>query len=432
MSIDRPLRILLVCPMFPPQRGIGPLRTYSFARTWSQLGHDVTVLSTQKRNDQVGLNLPFDGFRVAEVDFRAPWMVEKLRQSTRAPEPTSPTAGTASSGPAKRAMKWLKSRTGIFSAVRQPDTADWWIPPAFDWARHHGPWDVVVSSGGPPAAHLVAEKVRRANIALAWMADFRDLWTNNHIYSGLFPFTLMEHLREKRMLDVADRVVTVSNGLADVLRRKTVHPVDVIYNGYDAYDFARIDPTPAFPKDDRVRLVYTGTVYSVGQDVDPVCAAIAREPRATLVVAGENASAWIEGARKHGIGDRLDWRHHVPRQESLRLQRDASALVLLDWRHRRHGVLTGKLFEYLVSPAPIWVIGGEPGSEAGDLVTRTGRGVHLLKEENVRLALRRLIQGDQPSPRSDQEQIRQLGRHQQAARMLGLIHEMVETFGNPK
>ena len=50
------MRILLVAPMFPPHRGVASLRTYSFAATWAAAGHDVTVLTTPKRPDQLGLD----------------------------------------------------------------------------------------------------------------------------------------------------------------------------------------------------------------------------------------------------------------------------------------------------------------------------------------------------------------------------------------
>src|SRR5262249_55154642 len=154
-----------------------------------------------------------------------------------------------------------KARSGIFSAVRQPDLTDGWVRPAVDWAGAHGPWDVVVGSGGPPAAHLAALGIKQAGRARRGVADFRDLRTGHHIYGGLFPFTLIERRRERRVLAAADRLVTVSPGLADRLRAKSGKPVDVIYNGYDPESFAGLDPEPAFPKDGRVRLVYTGTVY---------------------------------------------------------------------------------------------------------------------------------------------------------------------------
>src|SRR5205814_6450867 len=72
------MRILLVAPMFPPQRGVAPLRTHSFAATWAAEGHAVTVLTTRKRPDQVGLTLLVRGFEVVELPYRGPWPLELM------------------------------------------------------------------------------------------------------------------------------------------------------------------------------------------------------------------------------------------------------------------------------------------------------------------------------------------------------------------
>jgi glycosyltransferase involved in cell wall biosynthesis len=427
------MRLLLVAPMFPPQRGVAPLRTHSFAATWAAEGHAVTVLTTRKRPDQVGLTLPVNGFEVVELSYRGPWALELLRRLSRPePEASAMAAGgtladaSGSAGSPKRRLlaplRYLKARTGIFSAVRQPDLTDGWVRPAIAWAKAHGPWDVVVSSGGPPSAHLVALGIRQAGRARRWVADFRDLWTDNHIYAGLFPFTLAERRRERRVLAAADRIVTVSAGLADQLRAKSNTPVEVVYNGYDPEAFAGLDPAPAFPADGRVRLVYTGTVYERGQDVSAVCAAVAAEPRAMLVVASDRADVWQRAARRFGLGDRLDFRGAVPRAEALRLQRDAGALVLLDWFDARHGVLTGKVFEYLLSPAPIWVVGGSPNSPAAGLVEESGRGIAFGRDpERIRLAIGDRIAGTSPVLTPNRAFIAGLARGEQARRFLRLL-----------
>src|SRR5262249_14521593 len=146
----------------------------------------------------------------------------------------------------------------------------------------------------------------------------------------------------------------VSPQLANRLSQKCGKPVEVIYNGYDPASFASLPPDPAFPADGRIRLVYTGSVFERGQDINPICAAVAAEPSAILVVASDQGEVWKAARDRHKLGDRLDYRGAVPRTEALRMQRDASALVLLDWHDPRQGVLTGKVFEYLISPAPIW------------------------------------------------------------------------------
>jgi glycosyltransferase involved in cell wall biosynthesis len=427
------MKILLVAPMFPPQRGVAPLRTHSFAATWAADGHAVTVLTTRKRSDQVGLTLPVNGFEVVELDYRGPWVLEQLRRRSR-PEPEASAraaAGVAladasgSAGIKHRLLApfhYLKARTGVFSAVRQPDLTDGWIQPAIKWTKAHGPWDVVVSSGGPPSAHLAALGIKQANLARRWVADFRDLWTDNHIYAGLFPFTLAERRRERRVLAAADQVVTVSRGLAHRLQLKSGKPVEVIYNGYDPETFAGLSTEPAFPKDGRVRLVYTGTVYERGQDVSAICSAVAAEPPAILVTASDRPDVWRAARQRFGLGDRLDFRGSVPRAESLRLQRDASALVLLDWYDPRHGVLTGKVFEYLMSPAPIWVIGGSVNSPAAGLVTEAGRGVAMGRDVvRIRTAIRELGTGHGPTIESNRAFIASLTRAEQARRLLNLM-----------
>jgi glycosyltransferase involved in cell wall biosynthesis len=281
---------------------------------------------------------------------------------------------------------------------------------------------VVVSSGGPPSAHLSALGIRQAGRARRWAADFRDLWTDNHIYAGLFPFTLAERRRERRVLAGADQLVTVSPGLADRLRSKSGKPVEVIYNGYDPEALAGLDPERAFPADGRVRLVYTGTVYERGQDVSAVCAAVAAEPQAMLVVASDRADVWQWAARRFGLGDRLDFRGAIPRAEALRLQRDASALVLLDWFDPRHGILTGKVFEYLLSPALIWVVGGSPNSPAAGLVREAGRGVALGRDPaSIRAGIRELAAGKGPTLTPNQPFIAGLTRGEQARRFLRLL-----------
>jgi glycosyltransferase involved in cell wall biosynthesis len=421
------VKILLVAPFFPPQQAVASLRTYSFARTWADAGHDVTVLTTKKRPDQGGLAKPFVGLNVVELPYRGPWYLELMRRA----EHTLPPAGTSVTV-ARRTLKgrlvsplrYLKRRTGIFSAVRQPDLTDGWVRPAVEWARTDGPWDAVVSSGGPSAAHLAALRIKLAGLARTWAADFRDLWTGNHLYPGLFPFTLLERLREKRVLANADRLVTVSDGLADWLARKSGKPADVIFNGYDAESFRDLNPEPAFPPDGRVRLVYTGTVYPAGQSIAELCDAVAKEPQATLVVASDRPDLWNSAREKYALGDRLDFRGSIPRAEALRLQRDASALILLDWYEPRHGVLTGKLFEYLLSPAPIWVVGGADESPATRLVQRAGRGFAFGKDvEKVRRAIRGLAHGQGEAITPDQAFIASLSREDQALRLLQLLGE---------
>jgi glycosyltransferase involved in cell wall biosynthesis len=66
----------------------------------------------------------------------------------------------------------------------------------------------------------------------------------------------------------------------------------------------------------------------------------------------------------------------VPRRDSLALQRDSDALLLLipDAGGRGQGVLSGKVFEYLAAERPI-LAAVPPDGAAAKLIRETGAGV---------------------------------------------------------
>ena len=77
-----------------------------------------------------------------------------------------------------------------------------------------------------------------------------------------------------------------------------------------------------------------------------------------------------------GLGDRVEVIDYVPRRESLRLQRDSDALLLLipDAGGRGRGVLSGKVFEYLAAERPVLAV-VPPDGAAAELVRETGAGL---------------------------------------------------------
>jgi glycosyltransferase involved in cell wall biosynthesis len=379
------MRILLVSPYFPPRNAIGALRVHAFARHWAAEGEQVTVLTTRKRDHQRGLELPCEGFELVEVDYPISRPLERLRSALRNGGNGRARDEAASSWPGvKRLLRGVQSHTGIFAA-RMPDFTDRWVRPAIEWAASQAGWDVVVSSGGPYTAHLVAHQVRRRGLARHFVADFRDLWVDHHAFRGLFPFTLRERALERRCLKAADLVVTVSEELAGVLAAKTRGGVEIIYNGLDPQEIEAIPLERAFSGDDRVRLVYTGALYLAGQDPLPLLRSMAglvrRRPevasRLELVVAGPGPEDWARLARRCRALGMVRTCGEVSRPMALRMQRDADALVLLDWKASSPGVLTGKLFDYLGATAPILVVGGCANSSVARMVVASGRGIHL-------------------------------------------------------
>ncbi len=428
------MRILLVSHFFPPQNAVASLRTHAFAAAWAARGQDVTVLTTVKRPDQRGLDLAGRGFEVVELPYRLPRVLEIMRRRYKR------ASGSASPAGEKGAPDRLRDRTGILGAVRMPAVTGRWVRPALHWALRTPPWDVVVSSAGPYTAHLVALGLKRRGRAARWVADFRDLWVDNHLYRGLFPFTVRERSLQRACLSAADRVWTVSDELAGTLRARTRAPVDVVFNGFDRTEIETLPAGRAFDDDGRVRLVYTGTFYRAGQDPRPLLRALAAlraarpetASRLQLVVAGTGHDQWLRLAEETGVADLLDARPPVDRSTALCLQRDADGLVLLDWSVPDAGVLTGKLFEYLAATAPILQVGGDAASSMGRIVSRSRRGVSLgADERRIRDTLAGLVvDPKQVHQEPDHEYIDGFDRRRQALHALDLMSDMASRSGS--
>jgi glycosyltransferase involved in cell wall biosynthesis len=136
-------------------------------------------------------------------------------------------------------------------------------------------WDVVISTGGPYSTHLVGYILKRRGKADRWGVDWRDLWTDNHIYPGLPLVRMVERYAEHKFHQHADVITTVSEPLAAKLRLKAGNKVKVIYNGFDPEDYENLPVARIFPEDGVFRIVYTGTLYPgkdigrTGQDISP-------------------------------------------------------------------------------------------------------------------------------------------------------------------
>ena len=394
----------------------------------------MTVLTTAKRADQRAWPMPAAGVEVIEVPFRVPWILERLRCAHKEQEGGSEEADAAGGMMLRRLRTW-RERRGVFCSVRMPDLTDYWVQGAVSRARELPRFDVVFSSAGPYTAHLAAMKIRRAGGAGRWVADFRDLWVDNHIYRGLFPFTLRERRLERVCLHEADLIVTVSEGLRRTLRAKTPRPVELVYNGYDPQPLEALAAERFFPADGLRRLVYTGSLYASRQDPSALMRGLhllqdqrpERASRLRVEVAGTSGRAWRRCAAAHDVAEFLHDRGTVQREDALRMQRDADALLVIDYADPETGVLTAKLFEYLASGPPIVVIGSHPGSPIGRLVADAGRG-HYVSDDRQEIAAflqRFVVEGAVGDPRRDDTVIGEFTRERQAMRLYEQIEGLV-------
>lgn len=382
------MNILIITIFFPPQNAIASLRPYSWAKYWSREKHDVSVLTVPKMPRPTNTSVSTVGFRVIEVPIPGVTYLQSLLGKKRYSDSSSSTIsskGTSYGGiqpnaVLNRIIKKIQMHYGIFSSCRMPDLTDLWCKAAFDAVKNQH-WDLVVSTAGPYGVHCPAYRLKRSGIATYWITDWRDLLVDNHIYPGLPGIRIIERLMEKRWSQEADAITTVSKPLAKILRRKYGNKVHVIYNGFDPEDFENLPKQNVFPADDTLRIVYTGTIYPGKQDPIPLFKAAAsllqnklNPERLRIIFCGSNSDV-SDMARKYSVNNIVEYAGFLPREKVLRMQRDADALLFLEYESENvQGILTGKLFEYLVAGPPIIGIGVSDNSSVGQLLKRTGRG----------------------------------------------------------
>ncbi len=386
-------KILLVSCFFYPQNRIPVLRIGQWAKYWASQGHSVTVLTTKKYAfmGPFGLeaNLP-QGVTVIEVPSLPTWLQSRLKKANGKTGQQSRTT-VSTKGPAETALKKRIRvlRQYIGSLL---DINDLWIAPAYHAGMRllaDAHYDVIVSSYSPPATHVVASKLKRQHPNLVWFADFRDLWVNNHITSAKGIFKTLETVKERRTLDgLADAIITVSKPLAvDLQSRYPALPVWVIENGFDPQEFPTwMESLSAVPQlADRITICYAGTIYPNRRDPTPLFIAVNELIDAGLISA-DKISIEFYSQNEHELNEIIDRssanRHNVikikgfvSRQTSLEAQRKSNLLLLLEsGEPEAKGMLTGKVFEYMVSGIPILAVGIDNTHAAGELLEKTGTG----------------------------------------------------------
>lgn len=422
------LRILIITAFFPPSEFVAAQRAWGFAKAWSRAGHDVTVLAPEAEAPP--------GWAGRILTMAPPPSLLFLRKlfgkGTGAPSRAIARAGLGAR--LKTTLKMQLLAAGIGSSVRWPDPLGLWFrrARALLGSGDGGPFDLVVSTFGPPGAHLLAEWYVERHPGVFWVADFRDLWTRNHHFPGLPMVRLWERYLERRILTRAGLVTTVSEPLASVLRADAPEKVRVVFNGYDPEDWVALQSAPT--RKAKLELFYGGSYYPGRMRVELFLDALAelraegvlREGDLRADFCGPRTDLIVAAARERGLGGFLTGGDVRARTEVLSAQRAADVLLFFGYQDERRedeGILTGKLFEYLGSGTSLFGVGLSANLEAGRLILESGRGLLASSEvQEIKRALRRLLEDGarsfvaDPSPR-----ILELTRERQAQRLLEFV-----------
>jgi glycosyltransferase involved in cell wall biosynthesis len=359
------VKVLLVSFYWPPAGGGGVQRSLKLAQYLPALGIETHVLAPDDprwlhRDD--GLRAPTDAW------------VHRARY-------LGPSGG--------KPAELLRGKEGIERTLLQarlqarrlivPDENALWtvsaIPAAIRLVRELG-IDAIVTTSPPGSTHLVGAAVKRATSG-AWLADLRDsLVAHAHRRAdsvGTKAKAALQQRVARLVAGRADAISCVSEAISAEMRGLSPRGrVVTIANGCDFDDFAGLDYSPA----PRFRITHAGSFFG-RRDPRPFLQAVSDSGLDVVArFVGDFRSSdrdWAEGL---GLGDRIELVPYAPRADSLALQRDSEALLLLipEAGGRGRGVLSGKVFEYIAAGRPI-LAGVPPDGAAADLIEKTGVGV---------------------------------------------------------
>ncbi len=236
---------------------------------------------------------------------------------------------------------------------------------------------VVITSGPPHSTHLTGLRLKK-KFGVKWIADFRDPWTEVYYNRMLYRTSLaskIDYGMEKKVLENADRVLTIGPGMQKLLQKKLnkeqKEKVIYIYNGYDGKAFESISKTPS----GRFSIVHSG-ILSDNQPIDAFLEGlkkfISQNPDAKehvqLVFVG-NVSPAILGKAESALGkDNLILTGYLSQSEALQKIMNAELLLNSFAISDESALLvSGKLMDYIATGNPIIGL-GHPEGDAAELL----------------------------------------------------------------
>ena len=227
--------------------------------------------------------------------------------------------------------------------------------------------------------HLIGLGLSKAT-GLPWLADFRDAWTKMFYYKhlGLSESADRKHHElEKKVLDNATIVVSVSPYEQKDFQAMTSNKVRLMTNGFDPEDYRKLPDG-----DGNFNITLTGLFASDGnpkalwQVLSKKCMADEEFRRLLRIrLVGKTDEDILESIKAAGLGENLVYLGYQPHRVAVQEQRNASFLLLcLRQEPEYASAVPGKIFEYLASRRPILGI-GQPDSIMAKIIKDTSSGM---------------------------------------------------------
>ncbi len=118
---------------------------------------------------------------------------------------------------------------------------------------------IYIISSFPVSSHLIAGKIKNNHPEVKWIADFPDLWSQNHFYPHIKFRQNIDKLIEKKSLRNCDKIITCQPGWAKILEQIHSSKIEYIPHCTDIELHNKKQKSVVKSRDFIIR--YLGTLY---------------------------------------------------------------------------------------------------------------------------------------------------------------------------
>ncbi|MDP3463133.1 MAG: glycosyltransferase family 4 protein [Bacteroidales bacterium] len=377
-------KVLIITYYWPPSGGAGVQRWLKFVKYLRDFGWEPVVYTAENPEvpyiDESLLEDIPNNIEVIKVPIFEPYRIYNF--ITRKKKQDGFHHGFLKEDSAQpkfteRISIWLRGNLFI------PDARMFWIWPSYKFLRKYlleNKIDVIISTGPPHSAHLIALKLRK-KFNIPWIADFRDPWTGIYYFDKLkisYLSKKIHNMLESSCLNKADLIITVGETMKKDFKKLTSKPIEVITNGFDHSDYANLQRK----NPEKFNIMYTGMflpdqnpseLWKVLNELVNSNKKFAEELKLTFI--GKVDNIIIKDIELNNLRNHLEIRDSVPHNQLADLQQEAALLLLCINRIENASyILTGKFFEYLASGKRILALCPEE-SDVASIIKETKSGI---------------------------------------------------------
>ncbi len=422
-------KALVITYYWPPAGGSGVQRWLKFVKYFRDFGVEPIVYTVDDPNYPI-----LDESLYSDI----PEGIEVLKQPIWEPNKLFSFFGKKSN----ESAGFLNPNPSFFGKILQyiranyfiPDARKFWIKPSVNYLKDYiskNKIDVIITTGPPHSVHLIGLQLKQ-QLGVKWLADFRDPWTEIDYFHQL-PLTSKaiskHHFLEQEVLKNADAVVVVGNTMKENYLKFNSN-IFTITNGFD-----ETISEGELELDKKFTLTHIGLMNADRNPImlwevlsELIAENIDFSKDFELNLIGKSAPSVIEDITKFGLQLNCVLISYVSHNEVLNFQKKSQVLLLLvNDVPSAKGIITGKIFEYLMAKRPILAIAPKDGDLAVILKeTNAGSVIGFGEKEALKQQILMLYnQFKDGSLKVDSINIEQYHRKQLTKKMVEIINEIV-------